>query len=72
MAKTTVQEAHEVTPEAVSNSLTLAEFCIRLSATDTRVELIGGFEASERGAGRVKDTEAAYAARYQDFINKPA
>lgn len=71
MAKQTVQPAQE-TPEAEIIPLTLNEYCIRLSATDTRVELIGGFEAAERSAGRMKDTEAAYAARYQDFINKPA
>lgn len=53
-------------------ALTLNEFCIRLSETDGRVTLIGGFEAVERAAGRTKDRESAYRARYAEFINKPA
>lgn len=54
-----------------SQELTLTEFCTRLSITDRRVEMIGGFEYSERIAGRIKDTESGFAARYQVFINKP-
>lgn len=57
---------------APAEELTLAEFCTRLSSTDRRVELIGGFEHSERRAGRSKDTEEAYAARYADFLSQPA
>lgn len=52
--------------------LSLHEFCTRLSATDRRVELIGGFEHSERVAGRIKDTESSYAARFDAFIITPA
>lgn len=52
--------------------LTLHEFCTRLSASDRRVELIGGFEHAERVAGRVKDTDANYGARFTAFINAPA
>lgn len=52
-------------------ALTLEEFCTRLSAGDKRVELIGAFAHTEAVAGRTKDTETAYAARYADFINKP-
>lgn len=52
--------------------LTLDEFCSRLSATDKRVELIGGFHSVEKAAGRVKDLESAYVARFTDFINQPA
>lgn len=52
--------------------LTLQEFCTRLSATEPRVELISGFDYDERASGRLKDTEEAYAGRYQAFINRPA
>lgn len=52
--------------------LSLQEFCTRLSVKDNRVELISGFEMSERLAGRLKDTDSAYNGRYQEFINQPA
>lgn len=52
--------------------LTLDEFCSRLSSTDKRVELIGGFYATEKATGRIKDIESRYAARFADFINQPA
>lgn len=51
--------------------VTLNEFCIRLSVSDKRVEMIGAFNYSETVAGHMKDTEDAFAARYQTFINKP-
>jgi hypothetical protein len=62
-------------PAAADNSsfdLTLQEFCTRLSQTDKRVELIGGFEHSERVAGRLKDSEARFANRLAAFANQPA
>lgn len=59
-------------PSETSQQLTLTEFCIRLSQHDKRVVLIGGFEATERKAGRIKDSEAAYQARFAEFTNKPA
>lgn len=59
-------------PEEASPELTLTEFCIRLSETDKRVELIGAFESEERAASRVKGKASDYADRYQKFINKPA
>ena len=52
--------------------LTLEEFCTRLSSTDRRVELIGGFEHAESIAGRVKDLEASFAIRFAAFANQPA
>lgn len=51
--------------------VTLDEFCMRHSATDKRVELIGGFHFVETCASRFKDTESAYRARFEAFINKP-
>lgn len=53
-------------------ALTLKDFCVRLSTTERRVELIAGFEADERSKNRLKDTESAYSARYKAFINRPA
>lgn len=66
---------NEKAPAAVVDTaaeVTLEEFCTRLSTKDKRVELIGGFHSDEKRAGHVKDTEEAYAARYDEFINKPA
>lgn len=51
--------------------VTLNEFCTRLSNTDRRVELIGGFHFTETRAGRNKDTESNYQARYTAFLTKP-
>lgn len=62
-------------PEVVAKpvaKLSLNEFCARLSTTDKRVELIGGFEHQERVAGRRSDTEESYSKRYTEFLNKPA
>lgn len=59
-----------VAPDA-GFELTLDEFCIRLSNTDKRVELIGGFAYSERAAGTIKDTESAFKARFAAFATKP-
>ncbi len=52
--------------------LTLDEYCARLSIADRRVELIGAFYATEKAAGRTKDMESAFAARYTTFINQLA
>lgn len=52
--------------------LTVDEFCAQTSATDNRVELLAAFHASETRAGRVKDSSAAFAARYDAFANAPA
>lgn len=62
----------QAAPAPKSEPLSLNEFCIRLSTTDKRVELIGGFEHSERVAGRVADTAENYAERYTKFLNQPA
>jgi hypothetical protein len=51
--------------------VTLNEFCTRLSMTDRRVELIGGFHFTETLAGRLKDAESNYQARYTAFLTKP-
>ena len=59
-------------PVEDSFPLTLDEFCTQLSGTDKRVALIGGFHSTEKKAGRLKDTVAAYRSRYAAFIKKPA
>ena len=58
--------------QAQSDELTLTEFCTRLSRTDRRVELIGGFHAVTSRAGVIKDTEAGFAARFEAFATQPA
>lgn len=70
MAKQVPAEETAIQPEA--DAVTLEEFCLRLSNTDRRVEMIGAFHSEERRAGRVKDAEDAYSVRYQAFVNKPA
>jgi hypothetical protein len=56
---------------AAPEDVTLEEFCTRFSRSDRRVELIGGFHAVETKAGRFKDSESAFAARFLAFVNKP-
>lgn len=48
------------------------EFCIRLSGEDRRVEMIGAFHCAEQAAGRMKDTDAQYRARFVAFCSAPA
>lgn len=72
MAKTTPALAVEPVESAGGEPLTLTEFCIRLSSRVKRVELIGAFEHCEKAAGKARDTEAAFQARFDAFINKPA
>lgn len=72
MTRQTRKTGQAADAEQSSFALTLDEFCIRLSKTDRRVELIGGFNAVERQAGRIKDTEANYLDRYHVFIKQPA
>jgi hypothetical protein len=65
IADSTVMET--VAPEHI----TLDEFCMRLSKTDKRVEMIGAFNYVETQAGRFKDAEQNYQTRFQAFVNKP-
>lgn len=51
--------------------LTLDEFCVRLSETVRSPEAIGAFHHTERAAGRMVDTEAAYRARFDSFLTTP-
>lgn len=76
MTKTNVvPEKSVATPKPATAApvrLSLTEFCMRLSEQDRRVALLGAFEFSERNAGNVQDTEAAFNARFKAFTNKPA
>lgn len=67
-AQTETKVADKVAPVV----LTLQEFCTRLSESDRRVNLIGAFEFNERSTSKLHDTEDAYRARYNAFLNRPA
>lgn len=72
MAKTATQA--DVVGAVVEQSdfpLTLDEFCSQLSVADKRVETIGAFYATEKAAGRTKDTAPAYSGRFAEFLVKP-
>lgn len=55
----------------VAEMVTLDEFCTRLSKSDQRVELIGGFHYTEAAAGHIKDADSAFQNRFTVFVNKP-
>lgn len=69
MAKADAKDAIDVASDA--EPVTLDEFCMRLSKSDKRVELIGAFHFVENKAGRLKDAEHKYQARFEAFVNKP-
>ena len=52
--------------------VSIDEFCTRASIADTRVELLSAFAAREKGAGRVLDTEDAFAGRLKEFSSDAA
>jgi hypothetical protein len=75
MAKANEDQAAVAASVGVTPSefqVTLTEFCTRQSKGDKRVELIGAFHHVETSAGRMKDKESAYAARYAAFASQPA
>lgn len=55
----------------VNEPITLDEFCTRLSMSDRRVELIGGFHYTEKQAGHIKDAESEFQSRFTAFATKP-
>jgi hypothetical protein len=55
-----------------SFDLTLEEFCRRLSSKITAPELIGGFNHSQIAAGKIKGSEASFAAAFDAFSKQPA
>lgn len=61
-----------VQPAVVQKStVSVDEFCARLSETVIRPELIGAFAYTERAAGNHRGTAEQFQARYNAFINKP-
>lgn len=60
-------EASGVEPQTI----TIAEFCMRLSESLRKPELIGAFHSVEVAAGVQRDTAAAFEARFTEFVNKP-
>ena len=56
--------------KTTQNPITLREFCTRLSTTDGRVELIGGFSADETSKSRIKDTEANFTMRFKAYAGR--
>ncbi len=58
-------------PDLADKAIPLDEFCIRLSKTEPRVELISGFHHTEQAAGRGRDLPAAYQDRFNKFMKKP-
>lgn len=72
MSKNEVAAAVAPAPSAARvEPIMLEEFCTRLSKMDKRVELIGGFHYTEVAAGRNKDAESAFKARFDAFATKP-
>lgn len=66
-----MSEKNKDAPVEAPEHVTLDEFCTRLSTSDKRVELIGGFHFSEKSAGRIKDAESEFQKRFTAFITKP-
>ncbi len=64
-------KAISTAPAITEFPLALSEFCTRLSAKETRVELIGAFEHTERVAGRTSDLDSNYAGRFVAFATQP-
>ncbi len=58
-------------PVSAAEAETLEEFCAAVSQTDRRVELVAGFYADERSAGRSRDTRDAWQARFGAFQRRP-
>jgi len=54
-----------------TESLTLDEFCARLSKTDKRVELIGGFYADAKKCGQYKDVDVGFLRAFAEYADRP-
>ncbi|MBT4131762.1 MAG: hypothetical protein HOD58_12165 [Gammaproteobacteria bacterium] len=52
-------------------NVSLKDFCMGLSARDSRVELIGAFESQERNLGHEKDEALLFEQRFNKFCNMP-
>ncbi len=56
----------------LEEEISLDAYCGRLSESDRRVELIGGFEAYCRENGLLKATPAVFDRTFLLFTNRPA
>lgn len=56
---------------APTQTITLDEFCSRLSETVKRPELLGAFHHVELAEGHSRDTAEAFRARFDEFLNTP-
>jgi len=65
-------EEFEIPTPPETFDLTVEEYCARESARGAAVELLGGFHSDETVNGRVKDSEANFAARFAAFAVRPA
>ena len=54
-----------------TEALTLDEFCTRLSKTDRRVELIGGFYADAKKRGQHKDVDVGFLRAFAEYADRP-
>jgi hypothetical protein len=64
-------EATEAIDEVVAQTITISEFCSRLSESLRKPELIGAFHSTEVAAGTVRATAQAFQAHFDEFVNKP-
>lgn len=76
MAKQDQKALEDSAPIAPTTTVTapkvsLTEFCLNQSAKENRPELIGGFEFIEKRAKRFKDTQEAYAERFEAYKVTP-
>ena len=61
----------KATPPETGDELTLDEFCTRLSKTDSRVELIGGFHADARAKAHLKDVDTGFLRAFENYCTRP-
>lgn len=66
-----VEEKPQVAQET-EFKMSVKEFCARLSTTDRRVEMIGGFYSDEVRLGHFSDFEPAFRSRFDAFTKRPA
>lgn len=65
------QKENQAPQSAALPTITLDEFCQRLSETVRRPELIAGFYSTASASGAHADTQAGYQSRFDIFINTP-
>jgi hypothetical protein len=51
--------------------ISLDEFCLSISRTDRRVELLAGFHLDERAHGRLRGAASVYRQRLAEYAARP-